>query len=370
MIGYFNVRSRKMMGINKRVYLGALTAFAVLLVACGGGSDPTDVSGPTGTSGTTTVSDPGGGSGPQETVQTYFDALAEGNSQLLATAFVPEAGEGLAEADLPPITITNLVLLTESETSDNARVVAKYDIDFPVEAHAEVRFTLEKRGDTWLISNQEALAVERDGGIVVQASDEDGIPIQGVQVTIANAEAEMIRTLITDPEGLATFDDFPDPDNIVATKEDYTPSTGWSFRSGEPWKVVLRSIDSVQERNEHVVVTTVDPPLITVAQDGSASVNVIVYSVDRPSRVGLSLRDRSNASDKFTIDSDPDEVVVPESGQTEIILSISPLSNVVPGVYEVDVAPEVLEDFRVQGVGEGYASGGQKLVVSPDDFAG
>ena len=98
----------------------------------------------------------------------------------MASAFAPEISEGMAEAELPPINIINLVLEVESATSDSAKVLAGYDSDFPVEAHLELRFTVDKRDGKWVISNAEAVNVVRKEGIVVQVLDEDGAPIGGL----------------------------------------------------------------------------------------------------------------------------------------------------------------------------------------------
>ena len=130
--------------MKTRVCLMALLTLAAVLVGCGGGSDPTS------------VLDPGGSSGPEGTVRNYFDALSEGISELLATLFVPETNEGLADATLPPITITNLVVEVESESLETAQVLAKYDVDFPEEAHVQLRFILDERDGQWLISNTAA----------------------------------------------------------------------------------------------------------------------------------------------------------------------------------------------------------------------
>ncbi len=326
------------------IYSTALLTLAVLLVGCGGSS----------------------GSSPEGTVRDYFDALSEGNSERLATLFVPEVNEGLADATLPPITITNLVVEVESATSDSAQVLAEYDADFPVEAHTKLRFILVNREGEWLISDAEALEIVRDDGIVVQVLDEDSASIVGARVTIVNAEAEMVSTLITDSEGLATFEGFPEPDNIVATKEGYTPSRGWSFFVGEPWKVALESIASLQDQNEHLVLANVDPLMVSIPQGGSASATATLFSFARPSRITLSLLDGSDSSDKFFLVSDPVEVVLPETGQAQLDLEISTFPEVPAGIYRVDLSPQVQEDFRPQGQGEVYGGGGQILIIKVD----
>ena len=55
--------------------------------------------------------------------------------------------------------------------------------------------------------------------------------------------------------------------------------------------------------------------------------------------------------------------MLPDTGQADIQLTISVASAVEPGVYRIDVKPEVSEDLRQQGVGEGYGTGGATLII-------
>ena len=168
---------------------------------------------------------------------------------------------------------------------------------------------------------------------------------------------------MTDDVGLAVFGTVPAPDAIITTHEGYLPSGGWSFVAGEPYKVRLRSVGSMAEKKEHVVLAVVDPPLLWVSQGGSAKATATVYSFGRPSRMSLRLQERSDPSTRFSLELTPGEVTLPDTGQAEIELTISVAPGVEPGVYRVDVAPEVLEDLRQFGAGEGFGSGGATLMI-------
>ena len=111
------------------------------------------------------------------------------------------------------------------------------------------------------------------------------------------------------------------------------------------------------------MLTLVDPPMLSIPQDGSARAIATVYSFGRPSRVSVHLQERFDPSTKFNLVTVPEEVTLPDTGQADIELIIMVASGVEPGVYRIDLAPEVLEDFRPQGVGEGYGSGGATLMI-------
>ena len=171
----------------------------------------------------------GGDPGPEETVQTHFDALSAGDSEKLASVFIHEVGESLSDATLPEIIIENLDIEKISETEDTAEVTAEYDAeitinDKPTQAHAKVKFTLTKADGEWLISNAEEILIEVEATVLVY--DEAETPIVGAEVTISNAEEEMGKTEITNDEGLATFGKVPVPDGIFATSEGHAPSRG------------------------------------------------------------------------------------------------------------------------------------------------
>ena len=91
--------------------------------------------------------------GPESTVKAYYDALSAGDNEKLGSLFIPEFGEGIKGAELPEISITNLVVETLSETKGMAEVTAEYDVDFPAPAHAKVKVTLVRIDGKWLISS-------------------------------------------------------------------------------------------------------------------------------------------------------------------------------------------------------------------------
>ena len=97
----------------------------------------------------------GGDSSPEDTVRAYFDALSAGEAGKLADLFIPEFGEGLSQATLPKITISNLTLEVFTEAEANATVSAGYDVDFPSQAHVDVTITLVQIDGRWLISTFE-----------------------------------------------------------------------------------------------------------------------------------------------------------------------------------------------------------------------
>ena len=91
-------------------------------------------------------------SSPEDTVNAYFDALSAGKSEKLAGLFIPEFGEGLSQATLPRIKVTNLTLKKTAESETNATIAAGYDVDFPNQTHVDVIITLVKADGKWLIS--------------------------------------------------------------------------------------------------------------------------------------------------------------------------------------------------------------------------
>ena len=330
----------------------------------------------------------GGDPGPEDTVQTHFDALSAGDSEKLASVFIPEAGESLSDVTLPEITIENLDIEKVSETEDTAEVTAEYDAeitinDKPTQAHAKVKFTLIKADGEWLISNSEEILIEVEATVLVY--DEAEIPIAGAEVTISNAQEETLRTATTNGEGLATFGNVPAPDGIVATKSGYSPSRGWGFGAGEPYKVRLDSFESLRRRNEHSVQVVVDPPFLSISQGGSATAKVSVslqgdFQPPRPTptRVPAPLPPGTTATPPIqttppqstpipappiSLESNPAEVTLPDTGQADIMLTLRVAPGVEPGIYKVTVMPQVLEDSRAQGVGEGYGTGGATLKV-------
>ena len=94
-------------------------------------------------------------SSPEATVNAYFDALTAGEPEKLADLFIPKFGEGLSQATLPQIKVTNLTLKNITEAETNATIAAGYDVDFPNQAHVDVIITLVKSGGKWLISTFE-----------------------------------------------------------------------------------------------------------------------------------------------------------------------------------------------------------------------
>ena len=97
--------------------------------------------------------------------------------------------------------------------------------------------------------------------------------------------------------------------------------------------------------------------LLFIAQDGFAKAIATVYSFDRPSRVAVQLQERFEPSLKFHLESTPEDVMLPDTGQAEIQLTIRVGSAVEPGIYRINVKPTVSEDLRQQGEGEGYGAG-------------
>ena len=296
-----------------------------------------------------------------------MEALNAGDSEKLASVLIPEEREGAKEAQIPNDSISNATIEKISETIDRAEVTAEYDVEIiiesrAIEGHVKVSISLEKRGDVWLISNMEPIETVQDS-VEVLVHDEAENLIAGAKVTIGSAQEEIIRTEITNASGLAIFEKIPAPDNIIATLEGYTPSTGWGMVFGQPYKVRLESVESLYERREHAVLTVVDPPILFIAQDGSAKAIATVYSFDRPSRVAVQLQEGFEPSLKFHLESTPEDVMLPDTGQAEIQLTIRVGSAVEPGIYRINVKPTVSEDLRQQGEGEGYGAGGATLII-------
>ena len=301
---------------------------------------------------------------PEDTVRALIDAMGAGDSERMASLGIPENAEQIRQVNLPKLTISNLNVQKLSETEDTAEVAAGYDVEssaLKIDGHVDVSVTLVKTNGQWLIS--EMNEVQTETRVEVLVHDEADVPVAGAKVTIGNAEKEIIRTEITDTAGLAEFGEAPAPDNIIATRDGYTPSRGWGFVSGEPYKVRLESAESMAQKKEHAVLTVVEPPVLTIPQGGSAKAIASVYSFGRPSRVSLRLQDGLDPSTKFDLESTPDELTLADTGQADIELTIRVASGTEPGVYRVNVAPVVLEDLRPQGVGEGYGAGGATLMI-------
>ena len=301
---------------------------------------------------------------PEDTVRALIDAMGAGDSERMASLGIPENAEQIRQVNLPKLTISNLNVQKLSETEDTAEVAAGYDVESPalkIDGHVDVSVTLVKTNGQWLIS--EMNEVQTETRVEVLVHDEADVPVAGAKVTIGNAEKEIIRTEITDTAALAEFGEAPAPDNIIATRDGYTPSRGWGFVSGEPYKVRLESAESMAQKKEHAVLTVVEPPVLTIPQGGSAKAIASVYSFGRPSRVSLRLQDGLDPSTKFDLESTPDELTLADTGQADIELTIRVASGTEPGVYRVNVAPVVLEDLRPQGVGEGYGAGGDTLMI-------
>ena len=111
-----------------------------------------------------------GDSSPEATVKAYFDALSAGNSKVLAGLFIPEFGEGLSQATLPEIKVSNLTLRKITETEAKASVAAGYDVNFPTQAHVDVIITLVKTDGRWLISTFEQSGVAMESNVASEAA--------------------------------------------------------------------------------------------------------------------------------------------------------------------------------------------------------
>ena len=140
----------------------------------------------------------------------------------------------------------------------------------------------------------------------------------------------------------------------------------------------------------------VDPPFLSIPQGSSAMATATLHSFDRPSKVSVSFQGDFQPPKPtpirvaaplppgttatplipttphpltptpvplISLESNPEEVTLPDTGQAEIVLTLRVAPGVAPGIYEVTVMPQVLEDSRAQGVGEGYGTGGATLMI-------
>ena len=192
----------------------------------------------------------GGDSSPEDTVNAYFDALSAGEPEKLADLFIPEFGEGLSQATLPEITVSNLTLKKVIETEVNAAVAAGYDVNFPTQARVDVIITLVKTDGRWLISTFEPSDAPIESSIMVLVQDETEVPIAGAIVMLIDVETETFRTESTNDAGLAVFSEAPDAvdlsSRIYVTREGYHPgkSRDWPRDAEGLYEVRLTSVDS------------------------------------------------------------------------------------------------------------------------------
>ncbi len=63
------------------------------------------------------------------------------------------------------------------------------------------------------------------------------------------------------------------------------------------------------------------------------------------------------------LESSPEVVTLPTTGQEDVLLTLRVAPLVSPGLYRLDVMPQVSGEMRKQGPGEIYGTRGRQLTV-------
>jgi len=308
-------------------------------------------------------------SGPEKTVHAWFDTYAAKDAEKFVSLFVPEQREQMAEITMPDVSFSNLKIETISQTEETAEITAAYDIELTIngkteQSHTKLKFGLEKRDSEWLISKVEPIETEV-ASVEVLVHDEENNPISEADVNIYNVKKEIIHCGVTNDEGIVIFEGVPAPDDILVTKDRYGPAMGWNKTLGEPYKVQLKSFESLGQENTHVVWVAVDPPFLSIAQGGSETVSATLFSFNRSCNVSV-IFDwgyLGQPDQQITLELIPEDVTLPDTGQERLRLSLKVDASVAPGIYEVYVAPKVLEEERPSEAGYSKWIQGQKLTI-------
>ena len=160
----------------------------------------------------------------------------------------------------------------------------------------------------------------------------------------------------------------------------------------------MNSLRNLKERNEHVVAISVDPPFLSIPQGGFAAAVATLYSFDHPAKVSVRLEGAfqppkpdpipvlaplpPSATTTLTqqasmpatattptpiplisLESNPEEVTLTNTGQAEAVLTMRVDLRVTPGIYIFNLNPEVSAELRKQPAGGGSTIYGRTITI-------
>lgn len=183
-------------------------------------------------------------------------------------------------------------------------------------------------------------------------------------------------TGITDDQGHVAFETVRDVDRVWVFKagKALANRSGWPQRFlREPHFVTLTPLsveglagsfrEQVQAGAHKIELLTVDPPLLSIPQGGAAQATAVFQSFDLNATVSLMLPEGPRApKPQITLKPAPAAIEVPRDGQAFLITTFAVGLSLEPGIYELEIHPEIIE-ASYSGGESGYSAGGSVTVL-------
>ena len=322
------------------------------------------------------------GLGPEETVYAYYKTLTDEDLEKQISLGVPERREQIRAAltrfGFPPGSYANVKVETISQTDDKATVASNYELTTTfqgktVQGPVEEIFSLEKRTGKWLLAS---LRFSEPESVEFFVDDEEGSPVGGAKVFVYNDQIGSWTKGVTDSQGHLVFETVRSVDRVWVFKAGTTLANRGDraqrflreshFVTLTPLSVegLAQSFrEQVQAGAHKVQLLTVDPPFLSVPQGSAAQATAVFQSYDLNATVSLTLPTGPRApTPQITLKPDPDTIEVPPDGQAYLMFTFTVDSSLEPGIYELEIGPEIIE-ASYSGGESSYSGGGSATVL-------
>lgn len=322
------------------------------------------------------------GPDPEEVVLVYFETITDEDIEKQISLAVPERREQIRAAltrfGFPQGSYVNVEVETRLQNGDTATFAGNYDLTTTfqgktVSGPVEEIFNLEKRNGKWLLAS---MIYSEPESVEFFVDDEEGTPVGAAKVFVYNDQIGSWTTGITDDQGHVVFETVRDVDRVWVFKAGMALAnrSGWPQRFlREPHFVTLTPLsveglarsfrEQVQAGAHKVQLLTVDPPLLSIPQSGAVQATAVFQSFDLNATVSLMLIEGPRApKPQITLKPDPAAIEIPSHGQASLITTFAVGSNLEPGIYELEIRPEIIE-ASYSGGESGYSGGGSSTVL-------
>ena len=322
------------------------------------------------------------GLGPEETVLAYYESITDEDIEKQISLAVPERREQIRAAltrfGFPPGSYANVKVETRLQNGDTATVASNYELTTTfrgktVQGPVEEILSLEKRGGKWLMAS---LRFSEPDSVEFFVDDEEGSALGGAKVFVYNDQIGSWTTGVTDSQGHVAFESVQNVDRVWVFKAGMALEnrSGWPQRFlREPHFVTLTPLsveglaksfrEQVNTGAHKVKLLTVDPPFLSVPQGGAAQATAVFESYDLNATVSLTLPTGPGApAPQITLKTDSAAIEIPRDGQAFLITTFAVGPSLEPGIYELEIQPEIIE-ASYSGGESGYSGEGSVTVL-------